>query len=99
MSSFFFYNNSIALVRSELYRVNYLRLSTKLVATFADRGCRMVSLTDPYVCILASLDRSPTISSKKHLSCTYEAEWTPFQAHYFSENVVAPGIEPGPPDL
>jgi hypothetical protein len=24
-----------------------------------------------------------------------EAEWTPFQTHYFSENVVAPGNEPG----
>jgi hypothetical protein len=24
-----------------------------------------------------------------------EAEWTPFQTHYFSENLVAPGIEPG----
>jgi hypothetical protein len=24
-----------------------------------------------------------------------EAEWTPFQTHYFSENWVAPGIEPG----
>jgi hypothetical protein len=23
------------------------------------------------------------------------AEWTPFQTHYFSKNVVAPGIEPG----
>jgi hypothetical protein len=22
------------------------------------------------------------------------AEWTPFQTHYFSENLVAPGIEP-----
>jgi hypothetical protein len=29
----------------------------------------------------------------------HEAEWTPFQAHYFSENVVAPGIELGPLDL
>jgi hypothetical protein len=28
-----------------------------------------------------------------------EAEWTPFQTHYFSENVVAPGIEPGHLDL
>jgi hypothetical protein len=28
-----------------------------------------------------------------------EAEWTPFQNHYFSENLVAPGIEPGPLDL
>jgi hypothetical protein len=25
-----------------------------------------------------------------------EAEWTPFQTHYFSDNLVAPGIEPGP---
>jgi hypothetical protein len=29
------------------------------------------------------------------LSYTHEAEWTPFQSHYFSENLVAPGIEPG----
>jgi hypothetical protein len=25
--------------------------------------------------------------------------WTAFQTHYFSENLVAPGIEPGPIDL
>jgi hypothetical protein len=31
--------------------------------------------------------------------CTHEAEWTPFQTHYFSENLVAPGIEPGALDL
>jgi hypothetical protein len=30
---------------------------------------------------------------------TFEAEWTPFQTHYFSENLVAPVIEPGPLDL
>jgi hypothetical protein len=24
----------------------------------------------------------------------HEAEWTPFQTHYFSENLVAQGIEP-----
>jgi hypothetical protein len=28
-----------------------------------------------------------------------EAEWTPIQTHYFSENPVAPGIEPGPLDV
>jgi hypothetical protein len=27
-------------------------------------------------------------SFKKLLNCTHEAEWTPFQTHYFSENVV-----------
>jgi hypothetical protein len=25
----------------------------------------------------------------------FKAEWTPFQTHYFSENLVAPRIEPG----
>jgi hypothetical protein len=36
-----------------------------------------------------------TFSSGQLLSCTHEAEWTPFQTHYFSENLVAPGFEPG----
>jgi hypothetical protein len=51
---------------------------------FADRGCHVVGVTDPY-------DRI--------LGCTHKAEWTPFQTHYFSENLVAPGIEPIPLDL
>jgi hypothetical protein len=29
------------------------------------------------------------------LNYPHEAEWTPFQIHYFSENLVALGIEPG----
>jgi hypothetical protein len=33
------------------------------------------------------------------VNCTHEAERTPFQIHYFSGNLVAPGIEPGPLDL
>jgi hypothetical protein len=32
-------------------------------------------------------------------SCTHEAEWTPFQTHNFSENLVELRIEPGPLDL
>jgi hypothetical protein len=63
----------------------------------------MVSVTDPYRSILDFLDRSRYFSIKQLLSCTHEAEWTPFQTHYcfffFSENLVVPGIEPGPPDL
>jgi hypothetical protein len=39
------------------------------------------------------------LSFKQFLICTHEAEWTPFQTHYFSENLVDPGIEPGPLDL
>jgi hypothetical protein len=60
----------------------------------------VVSATDPYGRILGSLDRSRYVSfSKQLLSCTHEAEWTPFQTLYFSDNLVAPEIEPGPLDL
>jgi hypothetical protein len=47
----------------------------------------VVSKTNPYVSILGFLDRN--------LYPFFQlAEWTPFQAHYFSENPVVPGIEP-----
>jgi hypothetical protein len=55
----------------------------------------VVSVTDPYGRILGLLDRRRYFSIKYLLSCTHEAEWTPFQTHYFSENVVEPGIGPG----
>jgi hypothetical protein len=42
---------------SELFRPNDRRL-LKLVPTFADRGCRVVSAMDPHCRILGFLDRS-----------------------------------------
>jgi hypothetical protein len=51
--------------------------------TCADRGCHVVSVTDPYGRILGFLDRSRYFSTKQLLSCTHEAEWTSFQTHYF----------------
>jgi CBS-domain-containing membrane protein len=42
---------------SELYQPSDRRLSAKLVPTFADRGCHVVSVTDPYGCILGLIDR------------------------------------------
>jgi hypothetical protein len=51
--------------------------------TFADRGCHVVSVTDPYGRILGFLDSSRYFSIKQLLSCTHEAEWTPFQTHVF----------------
>jgi hypothetical protein len=42
----------------ELYWQSNRRLSEKLLPTFADRGCHVVSVTDPYGCILGFLDRS-----------------------------------------
>jgi hypothetical protein len=43
---------------SELYRPIYRRLSAKLVPTFAERSCHVVSVTEPYDRILGFLDRS-----------------------------------------
>jgi hypothetical protein len=42
----------------ELYRPSGLRLSGKLVPTFVDRGCHVLSVTYPYCRILDFLDRS-----------------------------------------
>jgi hypothetical protein len=42
---------------SELYRPRDHRLLAKLVPIFADRGCQVVSVTDPYGHILGFLDR------------------------------------------
>jgi hypothetical protein len=55
------------------------------VTTFADRGCSVVSVTDPYGRILDFLDRS-------HYFFFQVAQWTLLQTHYFSENLVVPGI-------
>jgi hypothetical protein len=35
------------------------------------------------------------MSLKQLLNYHHEAEWTSFQTHYFSKNLVAPGIKPG----
>jgi hypothetical protein len=59
----------------------------------------MVNTTDPHGRILDFYTGAVNFSSKQPLNCTHEAEWTPFQTHYFSENMVALGIEPRPLDL
>jgi hypothetical protein len=43
---------------SELYRPSDRSLSAKLVPTFADRGCHVLSTKDPYGRILGFVDRS-----------------------------------------
>jgi hypothetical protein len=52
---------------SELYRQTDRRLSAKLVPTFADRGCHVVSVMDPYGLILDFLDRKITNIKKLKL--------------------------------
>jgi hypothetical protein len=49
---------------SELYRPSDNRLSEKWLPTFADKGCHVVSVTDPYGRILCFLDRSRYFSIK-----------------------------------
>jgi hypothetical protein len=51
---------------SELYRPSDSRLSAKLVPTFADRGCHMVSVTDPYSRL--SRPGNPQFSDRKQKS-------------------------------
>jgi hypothetical protein len=62
-------------------------------------GCRMVSVTDPHGRILVFLDRSRYFYFQVAPRLYYEVEWTPFQTHYFSENLAAPEIEHIPVDL
>jgi hypothetical protein len=84
---------------SLLYRPSDRRLLVKLVPSFADGGCRMISLTDPYGRVLDFLYRSCYFSFKYLLNFSHENEWIPLQTHYLSKNLVVPGIEPGPLDL
>jgi CBS-domain-containing membrane protein len=49
---------------SELYRPSDRNLSEKLVPTSADRGCHVVSVTDPYGRIVGFLDQSCYFSIK-----------------------------------
>jgi hypothetical protein len=85
---------------SELYRPNDRRLSAELVPTLANRGC-CVDLHNGSLWPDSRISRPKPLHffSKQLHSCTHEAEWTPFQTHCFSENLVALEIEPGPLDL
>jgi hypothetical protein len=49
--------NSVALVRERIILSSDRRLSVKLMPTFADRGCRVVSALDPHSLILGFLDQ------------------------------------------
>jgi hypothetical protein len=55
----------------------------------------MVSTAAPTAINLGFLDLSDYFSFKKLFIYAHKAEWTPFQIHCYSENLVAPGIEPG----
>jgi hypothetical protein len=61
---------------SEIYPPSDRRLSVKWLLTFADGGCHVVSVTDPYGRILGFLDRSRyTFLSSSSSVVLNEAEW------------------------
>jgi CBS-domain-containing membrane protein len=57
---------------SELYQPRDRRLSAKLVPTFTDRGCHVVSVTNTYGRILGFLDRARMIGYKNSINNFYE---------------------------
>jgi hypothetical protein len=56
----------------------------------------VVRVTAPYGRVLGFLNGSTYLFFQV---APHEAASTPFETHYFSENVLAPGIEQGPQDL
>jgi hypothetical protein len=73
------------------------RLPAKWLPTFADRGCHVVSVTDPNGCIPGFLDRSSYFSIKVAPQL-YSRGWVdpvPDPLLFF---LVVLGIEPGPPE-
>jgi hypothetical protein len=55
----------------------------------------VVSATDPLAVNSVFLTGVATFSFKELLNYPHEAEWSPFQTHYFSDNLVSPGIVTG----
>jgi hypothetical protein len=75
-------------------------LSVKLVPTFADRGVPRGQRDGSLRPYSRFSRQEPLLFLPSSSSIVLnEAEWSPFQSHYISENVVEPGIEPGPLDL
>jgi hypothetical protein len=71
-------------------------MSTKLVPTFADRGCRVVSATDPHGRILGFLDPEPLLFLPSSSSIVLTRLSGPRSRPTTSQkNLVAPEIEPG----
>jgi hypothetical protein len=89
--------NSVALSP----RANYTDWATatcrrNLVPTSVDRGVsRGQRGGSPTAVNLSFLERRGYFSFKQLLIYPHTADWTPFRTHCYSENLVAPGIEPG----
>jgi hypothetical protein len=70
----YIYINSVASVRKRTIPTERTQLVGEVSGNFADRGCCVVSTTDPYGRILGFLDRSGYFSSPV---APREDEWAP----------------------
>jgi hypothetical protein len=60
----------------------------------------VVSAADPPRSLISVFwTGTATLLSSSSSFILTRAEWTPFQTHCYSENLVAPGIEPGTSDI
>jgi hypothetical protein len=78
-------------------------ISTELPTLVSEIYCQLLRIEgcrrgqrggSPTVVNLRFLDRSGYFSFKQLLIYPHNAEWTPFQTHCYSGNLVAPAIEP-----
>jgi hypothetical protein len=90
--------NYVAWVRERTKPTERLPLVGEVSANFLKiKGC-LLEWRIPYGRNLGFIDRNTYFFFQVALQL-YEALWSPFQTHYFSENLVAPGIEARPLDL
>jgi hypothetical protein len=84
-----------------LYRILWF-LHSQLAAKFWCQrlwieGCSVVDAPDPpWPLISVFYTGAAILSFKLLLIYLHEVEWSPIQTHWYSENLLAPGIEPGP---
>jgi hypothetical protein len=71
-------------------------MSAKLVPNLRTEGVTWSAQWIPTAVNLVFFPRpgAATFPFEYLLSYPHEAEWTPFQTQYFSENLAGPGIEP-----
>jgi hypothetical protein len=72
---------------SELYWPSDRRLSVKVLPTFVDRGCYVVSTAYP-LWLYSRISRPEPLLflSSSSSSCAHGAEWTPFQTHHLEKS-------------
>jgi hypothetical protein len=73
--------NSMVRVRERTISTEWPPLVGEISAKFADIGCHVVRVMDPYGHILAFLARNRYFFFQQLLNCTHEAKWSPFQTN------------------